>query len=461
MDPEMRTVAAPGFGGRIGVARRDVTPPVGIAQNCWGPAVRRDSTGVHRPLTLTALALGDPALVLIALDGSWWRAPEDEWLVRSAAVEAAGGDEARVIVALSHTHAGPILARSAADVAGGELIPDYLEALRAAAAEATREAIAAAVPARLEWATGRCSVAGARDLVVDARPLVGFDPDALADDTVLAGRVGAEDGTVLATLVNYACHPTTLAWQNTLTSPDYAGAMRETVEAATGGAPCLFLLGAAGELAPREQYTGDLAVADRHGRALGHAALAALESLPPAGTALALHDAVESGAPLAPWWPVPRALPVAVGAEIAEVDLELADVPTADELAQRWSGIDAASRNERLRRAAERRRAFGDGPALRHRIWLWRLGDAFVVGQGGEAYSAMQRELRARHPGRAVVVLNLANWPASFYLPPASLYARDDGYTVWQTPVAAGGLEATIDDATAGLARLTNEEERA
>jgi hypothetical protein len=460
----MRRVAAPGFEGWIGVARRDVTPPVGIAQNCWGPAVVRESTGVHRPLTLTALALsagaGEPPLVLIALDGSWWRAPEDEWLVRSAAVAAAGGDEARVIVALSHTHSGPILARSAADMPGGELIAPYLETLRDRAAEATREAIETAAPARLEWATGRCAIAGARDLVVDGRPLVGFDPDAPADDTVLVGRATTTDGQVLATVVNYACHPTTLAWQNTLTSPDYVGAMRETVEAHTGGAPSLFLLGAAGELAPREQYTGDVAVADRHGRALGHAALAALESLPPAGTALALHDPVESGAPLAPWWPAPRSLPTALRAEIAEVDLELAPAPSASALERRWSGIDERSRQERLRRAEERRRVFGDGPALQHRVWLWQLGEALVVGQGGEAYSALQRDLRARHPDRAVVVLNLANWPASVYLPPAALYARDDGYTVWQTPVAAGGLETTIDAAAGGLARLLDEEER-
>lgn len=463
-EAQITRVAAPAFEGWIGVARRDVTPPVGIAQNCWGPAEIRHSTGVHRPLTLTALALAagadDPPLVLIALDGSWWRAPEDEWLVRSAAIAAAGGDEARVIVALSHTHAGPVLARSAVDLPGGEHIAGYLDTLRDCAVDATRQAIAGAVPARLEWATGRCAVAGARDLVVDGRPLVGLDPAARADDTVLAGRVTARDGSVVATLINYACHPTTLAWQNTLTSPDYVGATRATVEAHTGDAPCLFLLGAAGELAPREQYTGDVAVADRHGRALGHAALAALETLPAPGTALALHDAVESGAPLAPWWPVAHELPRTVQATVAVVDLPLSQPASARELDLRWSGIDERSRLERLRRAEERRRVFGRDAALRHRVWLWRLGDTLVVGQGGEAYSLLQQQLRVRHPGHAVVVLNLANWPASFYLPPASLYAREDGYTVWQTPVAAGGLERTIDAAAAGLARLLDEEGR-
>lgn len=458
----MRTVAAPGFAGSIGVARRDVTPPRGIAQNAWGPATERVSTGVHRPLTLTALALrdaaGGPPLVLVAFDGSWFRAREDEWHVRSAVVEAAGGDEARVIVTLSHSHAAPLLTRAARDWPGGELIAPYLDALRIAAAEATREALAGTVPATLTWATGRSAVAGARDLIVDGRPLVGWNPDAEADDTVLAGRVTAADGTVLATLVNYACHPTTLAWQNTLTSPDYVGALRETVEEATGGAPCLFLLGAAGELAPRDQYTGDVAVADRHGRALGHAALAALEQLPPPGVALALHPAVESGAPLAPWWPVEHAWPGGLATTVERFEMPLKPQPSLEELERRWKDIDPHSRAERLRRAAEMRATFGGGPSVPWSVWVWRLGDTLVVAQPGEAYSLFQRELRRRFPALAVVVVNLANWSGPAYLPPAELYASDDAYTVWQSPLAAGCLETTIEAAAAGAARLAGEE---
>ena len=82
---------------------------------------------------------------------------------------------------------------------------------------------------------------------------------------------------MLGTLVNYACHPTTLAWENTLISPDYVGAMREVVEQHTG-APCLFLQGASGDLGPREGFVGDTAVADRNGRQLGFAALVGARS---------------------------------------------------------------------------------------------------------------------------------------------------------------------------------------
>src|SRR5207244_4779778 len=111
----------------------------------------------------------------------------------------------------------------------------------------------------------------------------GFHPNGPADDTVLVAKIVEDGGRTVASVVNYACHPTTLAWENTLISPDYPGAMREVVEQATG-APCVFLQGASGDLGPREGFVGDPPIADRNGRQLGHAALAALEALPPPGT---------------------------------------------------------------------------------------------------------------------------------------------------------------------------------
>src|SRR5687768_7664886 len=40
-----------------GVARGDITPPVGMYHRMWGAATHDRSTGVHRPLTATVLAL--------------------------------------------------------------------------------------------------------------------------------------------------------------------------------------------------------------------------------------------------------------------------------------------------------------------------------------------------------------------------------------------------------------------
>lgn len=439
----------------VGVARRDITPPTGIRAKNWGPADWERSEGVHRPFTLTALALiGADARprVLLAVDGTWWRRVADEQAVRGAILEALQLDADQLMLSLSHTHAGAVLCEGDAHLPGGELIPGYLETLSAAGIAAAAEALQRATPGLIEWATGRCTLAADRELDLDGRALVGFNPAGMADDTVVIGRVTDARGSTLATLVNYACHPTTLAWQNRKVSPDYVGAMRETVETATG-APCLFVQGASGELAPREQYTGDLAVADRHGRSLGHAVLAAWESMPAPGDEVTLTDVVESGAPLAIWAGELGASGDISSGVVESVELPLRDLPSLDVLAQDWKEIDPRSRAERLGRARNLREGYIDGPTVQHPVWAWRIGDAVIVGHPGEAYSRLQQTLRARFPEVPIVVMNLTNGPGFVYLPSREAYDRG-AYQSWQTPLAPGGLELLEEHAVRLVARL-------
>lgn len=439
---------------RVGVARRDITPPTGIRAKNWGPAEWERSEGAHRPFELTALAMiggDDRARVLLAVDGTWWRRVADEQGVRGAILAGLGLAPDQLMLSLSHTHAGAVLCAADAHLPGGELIPGYLDALAAAGIEAGREALNTAEPGLIEWTTGRCTLAADREVDLDGRALVGFNPDAVADDTVVIGRVSVA-GRVRATLVNYACHPTTLAWQNREVSPDYVGAMREVVEAATD-APCLFVQGASGELAPREQYTGDVTVADRHGRSLGHAVLAAVDGLPVPGEELALDRVVESGAPLAVWAGRPASASSDVAGAAASVTLPLRDLPTLDGLAREWADIDPRSRDERLGRARNLREGYIDGPTVQHPVWVWRLGDAVIVGHPGEAYSRLQTTLRARFPGIPIVVMNLTNGPGFVYLPTRDAYDRG-AYQAWQTPLAPGALELLESHAATLIATL-------
>src|SRR5207253_911772 len=152
------------------------------------------------------------------------------------------------------------------------------------------------------YGTGRCPLAAHRDFWDEAggQFVCGFNPGGPADDTVLVARVTDAAGQPVATVVNYACHPTTLAWQNTLISPDYVGALRESVERQTD-APCMFLQGASADLGPREGFVGDAAIANRNGRQLAFAALAALEKLPAPGTRFVYAGPVISGATIGAW----------------------------------------------------------------------------------------------------------------------------------------------------------------
>lgn len=450
---------AASFRGAMGAARADITPPVGIRSRQWGPSEWSASEGIHWPLTLTTLALadspdGDPVL-LIAMDAGWWRRVDDERRVRGTVLGATGLDEARVLITLSHTHAGPVLCSADVDLEAGQLLPAYLDMLAESASAASRKALAEMQPGVLEWSAGSCRLAGNRDLDVASSAYVGFNPNNDADDTVLVGRVTADSGDVIATVVNYACHPTTLAWQNRLLSPDYVGAMRETVEAQTDGL-CVFLQGASGDLAPREQYTGDPEVADRHGMSLGHAVVSTLNSMPPAGTSLRFADVVESGAPLAVWEPAPYRADNTLIASMSGVEMQLQDLPSIEQLEAQWSEIDRRARRERIRRARHLRDGYITGSTVIHPVWAWRLGGALLVAHPGEAYSHFQEELRARFPGVPVVVMNLTNGPGFVYVATSEAYDRG-AYPAWQSPLAVGSLERLEGHAFAMLRSMFSE----
>ena len=51
----MTFVDTPQSSCRLGVARVDITPPVGIYHRMWGAATHDRSTGIHRPLVATAV----------------------------------------------------------------------------------------------------------------------------------------------------------------------------------------------------------------------------------------------------------------------------------------------------------------------------------------------------------------------------------------------------------------------
>lgn len=440
------------FRGVIGVAREDITPPVGIYARSWGAAKHDIAEGVHRPLTLTCLTFQNdanaPPLVLMAADLGWWRSREDEWAVRGPLLEALSLDDSRLMICLSHTHAGPGIQRDNADRPGGHLIAPYQEQVRDAAIRAARRAFDAAQPATLTWRYGKCDLATNRDLPDPdgKRVIVGFNPAAGSDDTLLVGRITADhDGRTIATIVNYACHPTTLAWDNRLLSPDYLGALREVVEEEAGGAPCAFLQGASGELAPAEQYTGDPAIADRHGRRLGFAVLSTLHAMERPGAQLRFDGIVESGAPLAVWRQEPTCVSTTIAAHCRLVPLPLKPMPSIAQIEAQWAACNDPVLKERLWRKRFVRKVVGDGSTAEVPLWIWRLGDALLFGQPNEAYSQFQIELRRAFGPCHVAVMNLVNGSAG-YLAPAELY-DSDVYQVWQSPYERAGLERLIEAA--------------
>jgi hypothetical protein len=438
--------AHPSFAGNIGFAQEDITPPVGIYARNWGAASHDVAEGIHRPLHARVLALqsddSEKPLFLVSLDLGWWKTREDEWFVRGALLEEFGIDESRVLLSLTHTHAGPVFCREDFDKPGGQFIAPYLEKVRDATLAAAHRSQAGSTPATLSWAFGKCTLAQNRDFPDPQRErvLCGFHPGAGADDTLLVGRVTEnETGKTLCVLANYACHPTTLAWQNKLISPDWPGAFYETMESHIG-APAMFLQGASGELQPRETYTGDTKIADAQGRQFAYAVLSALEGMLPPRTALEYSGAVESGAPLAIWQRAPHKSNTQLSARRIEIEMPLKeDLESAAQLQNALDACNDRTLRERLTRKMRVRRTVGEGGSTLLPVWIWNVGDAVFIAQREEAYSVFQKELRAQFPDKAIIVMNLTNGSCG-YLPPNELYNLDI-YQVWQTPYARGAAE--------------------
>src|SRR5207244_1101646 len=108
--------------------------------------------------------------------------------VRGRVLAGLGLDEPRLLISLSHTHAGPSTSMDDAPKPGGALIRPYLDAVAEAALAAAREALATSVEATLAWATGCCALAQDRDLFDGEHHACGYNPNASADDTLLVGR---------------------------------------------------------------------------------------------------------------------------------------------------------------------------------------------------------------------------------------------------------------------------------
>jgi hypothetical protein len=292
---------------------------------------------------------------------------------------------------------------------------------------------------------------------------------------VQLARIAGEDGRCLATIVNYACHPTTLAWDNTAISPDYVGAMREVIEHATG-APCLFLQGASGDLGPREGFVGDWAIADRNGRQLGYAALSALEALPTAGTSFVYAGPVVSGATIGVWKHVPLDANAVKRQERWQVKALVVDLPYRHDLPTLEETRNA---HANWQREEENARATGDlsrardcralveqahrqigrlcalpaGKCFTFGVTIARFSDAIWVFAPGELYQGFQIALRQRFPGRPIMVVTLTNDWQPGYLPAAASY----GHGIYQEKIAcveAGALETLIEAVTREIKHL-------
>ena len=440
---------------KMGIAQRDITPPVGIMSGIWGAAKKFRSESVHFGLFVTAVASKDEKGEISFIAGAdlcvlgCVECADD--LLGSIATQL-GISRDQLLFASSHTHASPLPCIHRSKKEGSEFIPGFIDQIISGTVEACKEAAKTIQDVDVTWAYGKCDLAVNRDLPCGEIEVVAFNQDIVADDTLTVGRISNKDGKVIGVIANYACHPTTLAWKNSAISPDYIGEARAMVEKEIA-APMLFLQGASGELSPRNQYSGDTAVADKNGSNLGYSILATISSMQSPGYGLKWEGIVESGALLGEWLETPVRGSSQISETRLNVPVRVKELKSFETLRQEWAGIDPDALEERMGRAERLRIGYASGAMVDHPVWVWQWGEAFFVAQPGEAYSFIQTELRRRHPKKIIFVVNLTNSPGLFYLPTKSAY-NAPAYQAWQTLLASGSLDAVIDATDAHLKTL-------
>ena len=239
---------------KIGLARTDITPPLGTL--LCGQLTPLPAAGVESPLHATAMCLDD-GRTRVLLCGCDILAVTNELAAEiSADVERASGVPAEnVILATTHTHSGP----NTIYVFGTDADRAYLGQMKRGIVEAMTQAAANTVPGKLQVAGGDCEGYAFNrrfvmsDGTIQTHPLK-LDPHIVEpegpDSTHLDVLHAADEGgRPLGGAVGFGCHATVMPRDNDHVSPDFAGCVSAELARRLGdSAKVLFLQGAQGNV---------------------------------------------------------------------------------------------------------------------------------------------------------------------------------------------------------------------
>jgi neutral ceramidase len=235
---------------KAGAANIDITPPAGLAMSGFGARTAR-AVGAHDALTVRAVAVDDTAIVCVDLVGLH----EDSCArIRERCCLPAD----RVVVTASHTHGGPVIMPGRL---GGPLDETYLAGVEDACVRAIDRAVAAQVSANLLFGVG-ADPGVARNRRHDG---------GIVDPALPVLRLVAGDGSAIAVIVAYACHPVVLGADNLLWTADYPGFVRRAIERQHPGAMALFLTGCTGDANTGHKVTASFNLAAQADRSFSNA----------------------------------------------------------------------------------------------------------------------------------------------------------------------------------------------
>jgi hypothetical protein len=275
-----------------GVASADITPEAGLRM--WGYSSRtKPAAGTLDPLMAKALVLksGDDAVALVALDLG--RTPEEALLDRLREQTASSCGINQLFITASHTHQAPSL--ESYDGQPNAFALEVIDAL----AKLINKAASNVVPVRLGVGHAAADFAhNRRRFLRDGRVAMQWrnaerEPTSPVDKECTIVRLDRQDGSPLAVLFHYACHPVVLGGDNLEYSADFVGAARRVVEHELE-TTCLFLQGGCGNINPYMDKTplaqGGIAEMRKMGTELGRLLLETARGVQsPESTSGSLH----------------------------------------------------------------------------------------------------------------------------------------------------------------------------
>ena len=365
-----------------GAATENVTPDGPVQLAGYGGR-ENPSTGAHDEIFSTALVLDDGAVTvgLAAVDVLNVSRELTARIRRTLADEGIEFDE--LLLAASHTHAGPYVPARALDVSpvlGPDVdVSEDVAELEAGIVRSIRRAHERREPARI--AVGHAEESTVPNNRRASGGVAGFvrvphgplDPEIAALDVETASG----DRTVV---YNFACHPVCTTGQETLVSADWPGYARERIESELG-ARALFLNGAAGDINPSGRNDGATSgepvyeFMEETGIRVGDAVVEAVEN---AGSPIESAPIHADGADLR--FSVKETPPVeAIRARIEELEAE------CERLSEAGDDAGYAAAHADLRYAGELLNiAEWDATCLPNRVPYVEFGDVGVLGMPGE-----------------------------------------------------------------------------
>lgn len=408
----------------VGAARALIDPP--LPHDPQGYVRRAVPATEHGdPLEVTGVVFDDgrTRVAVLAADLAGYD-PVMADRIRAAVAAALDSDPAAVLINASHSHAAPWARADDAKLGGGHdhVTPGeraYIDRLPYDFASVALRAWQARVPARVAGGTGRVSgvAVNRRERTPDGRTILGWNPDLGIDDGVPTLRIDSLDGSPVATITCFGCHPVVVGPEIAKTGTDFVGPLRRQVEALRGGGVCVFLQGAAGNVLPLQAFFDregpELAMGGRLGLEAAHAVA---DADPVAHdivridfgsvTPISLYRRVASSEQPVQSLAFRRVvidLPMLAAPSEAELRSELAErsAQLADAVA---SGADRSVTNPIRYHVSWLERMLALGPGISDwtsspaEVWAMRVGDCAIVGTPGELFSEIGLAVRAASP---------------------------------------------------------------